>query len=298
MQEYITLYENYLLSKNAAQNTINAYLSDIRSFQTFCREIFASQTVDILDLNTDLIRAYLISLFNAKKTNRTISRNVTALSMFFRFLKLNEYVEINPMKKVKNPKYQRPLPKFFTETEITQLCEAPVIETFEGIRDKTMIELFYSSGLRVSELIELTLRNIDIYARKVTIIGKGSKKRIVPLTAVAIKWIEKYNLIRAKQKTEVFFLSKKFEPLTRYQVYYIVKKYIKELSLKTGYSPHTIRHSFATHMLNNGCDLYAIKEMLGHSDLATTEVYTHVTPEAVREAYLQGHPRAKKKFEP
>ena len=200
------------------------------------------------------------------------------------------------MKKIKNPKYQRALPKFFTETEIVALCEAPDIDTFKGIRDRTIIELFYSSGLRISELMNLRLQDINISEKKITVIGKGSKKRIIPMTDMAITWITKYKKIRENHDIDIFFLTMDNKPLNRQQIFYIVKKYINSLSLQSGYSPHTIRHSFATHLLSKGADLYAIKEMLGHSDLATTEIYTHVNPENVRKAYLEGHPRAKKKL--
>jgi site-specific recombinase XerD len=195
------------------------------------------------------------------------------------------------MKKIKSPKFQKRLPLFFTSNEINDLCDLPDQETYEGIRDVAIIELFYSSGLRISELVNLRERDINFHNLILTIIGKGRKKRQVPFTSTAKQWMQKYSLIRSFQKTDIFFLSPEYEPITRFQLYYILKRYINKLSLCEGYSPHTLRHTFATHLLARGANLYSIKEMLGHSSIETTEIYTHVTPDVVRNEFLRGHPR-------
>ena len=293
---HINDFKTYLESRNLSENTIDAYKSDLNKFHLFCQEQFNSEYVELTDINTDLIRYYLIKLIKDKLTNRTISRNVSSLKMFFKYLLMFEKIDTNPMKGIKNPKFSKKLPLFFSHSEIKNLCELPDTNTLTGIRDKAIFELFYSSGLRISELKNMRLQDIDFSQRVITVIGKGRKKRVIPLTEIAHEYLIKYSKIR-DYKIDVFFQTKDKRPFYRGQLYYIVKKYLNHLSLRAGYSPHTIRHTFASHLLSNGADLYAIKEMLGHSSLATTEVYTHISPENLRAEYLKGHPRADKKFD-
>ena len=298
-------FKIYLEGKNQSQNTIGAYMSDLDKFLVFCQAQFASEDVQISDITTDLIRFYLVELYKQKLTNRSISRNVSSLKMFFKYLLLCDYIIKNPMKCIKNPKFKPKLPQFFSQSEIKDLCDLPDTNTFSGIRDKAIFELFYSSGLRISELINLKLQDIDFSQKVITIIGKGRKKRVVPLTTTACEALKKYLNIRninqtnqtASKYTNICFLTKDNKSFERGNLYYLVKKYINKMSLRAGYSPHTIRHTFASHLLNNGADLYAIKEMLGHASLTTTEVYTHISPENIRNEYLKGHPRADKKLE-
>jgi len=294
VQEYIDKYQSFLNSKQAPQNTMDAYLSDINIFHRFCIDYFDTEEVDIQSIETRTIRDYLISLLREKKTNKTISRNVSALKMFFKYLLLHEYITKNPMKGIKNPKVSKKLPMFFSEVEIQKLCDLPDTKTFKGIRDKAILELFYSSGLRISELTNMRLTDLDTKQKIVTVIGKGDKQRRVPVTDVAIHWMQKYQQVRNNPHTAVFFLSMRNNPMTRREVYTIIKKYINHLGLKQGYSPHTLRHSFASHLLNHGADLFAIKEMLGHASVGTTEIYTHLNSAVIRQEYLNGHPRGRK----
>jgi len=255
------------------------------------------EEVDITLVDSDLIRVYLVHLMNAKRTHRTISRHVSSLKMFYKYLILYDLVAVNPMKRIKTPKYLRKLPNFFSPQEMDALCNLPDTDTFMGIRDKAILELFYSSGIRITELVTLTYRGIDFKDRLITVMGKGSKKRKVPVTEKALDWIRKYNKIRNNTTNDIFFLTKDNKPLTRFKVYLIVKKYLNTLLLNQGYSPHTIRHTFATHLLDRGANLYSIKEMLGHESIVTTQTYTHVLPQKMREEYLKGHPRADKKLD-
>jgi len=209
---------------------------------------------------------------------------------------LYDFIDKNPMKLIKTPKYQRKLPHFFSYEEIKALCELPDLETFSGIRDRTILELFYSSGIRITELVTLTYKNIDFKNNLIQVLGKGSKKRIVPVTNIAIEWMRKYNKVRNNTENDIFFLTSDDKPLNRFKVYLIVKKYVNMLLLSNGYSPHTMRHTFATHLLDKGANLFSIKEMLGHESIVTTETYTHVLPQKLRDEYTRGHPRAGKKL--
>lgn len=296
MNHFLKLYEKYLESKNAAHNTISAYISDLTYFCNFCQEHTETNEIVVSAISADLIRAYILSLFNKKKSNRTISRKITSLKMFFRFLFINSHIQDNPMKKIKSPKVHKKMPRFFTKSEINKLCELPDTTTVAGVRDKAILELFYSSGLRISELLNVKLKDIDFIKKLLIIYGKGSKKRIVPVTENALFWINEYQKNRNAKLNEQFFLTENNIKLNRSKLYFIIKRYINQIALKAGYSPHTIRHSFASHLLNNGADLFAIKEMLGHANLATTEIYTHINPAYIRKEYLSGHPRSEKKL--
>jgi len=294
VQELIDTYRTYLNSQQASQNTMDAYLSDINIFHKFCQEYFTTEEVDIASIEAKTIRDYLISLLKLKKTNKTIARNVSALKGFFKYLFMNDYITKNPMRNIKTPKVAKKLPFFFSEAEIQTLCNLPDTRTIKGIRDRAILELFYSSGLRISELTNLKLTDLDTVQKWVSVIGKGDKQRKVPVTDVAINWMLRYKQIRNNPHTPIFFLSMKNNPMTRRELYVIIKKYINHLGLKDGYSPHTIRHSFASHLLEHGADLFAIKEMLGHANVGTTEIYTHLNSAAIREQYLNGHPRGRK----
>ena len=176
MLNEINSYQTYLESKNSPLNTISAYISDVNLFHCFCKDRLSTDKVELELIDSDLIRAYLVNLIGEKKSNRTISRNVTSLRVFYKYLMLYDFIDKNPMKLIKTPKYQRKLPHFFSYEEIKALCELPDLETFSGIRDRTILELFYSSGIRITELVTLTYKNIDFKNNLIQVIGKGSKK--------------------------------------------------------------------------------------------------------------------------
>jgi len=290
----LELYQIFLESKHMATNTILAYMSDLDLFYRHCQKELDVKDFNVSCISPSLIKQFLLYSVKAKRTNRTISRNLTAIKEFFLFLEQQEILLDNPSRKIKSPKYSKKLPHFFTLEEISQLCNLPATETVEGIRDKAIIELLYSSGLRVSEILSIHYRDLDFTQKTVRVLGKGSKKRTIPVTDNALWWIKKYYQYVEAYQGKCLFLTTKNEPMNRAQLYYLLKKYISNISLKSGYSPHTIRHSFASHLLGNGANLYAIKEMLGHSSLGTTEIYTHINPQEIRDAFLQGHPRTGK----
>ncbi|MCK9329330.1 MAG: tyrosine-type recombinase/integrase [Candidatus Cloacimonetes bacterium] len=293
MLKYIEEFKVYLQSQNCAKNTILAYLSDINDFHIY---LIKENRDNIHSIDKEIIRAYLIFLMENHISNRSISRKVSSIKVFCKFLLINDYLSINPAKYVKTPKYSKKLPVFFSVEEIFELCDLPVSDNKFGIRDKALFEMFYSSGLRISEVADISIKDIDFKQNLITVIGKGSKKRVVPITISCIEKLNNYLKIRdsfSPEDTEILFVSKSGKQLDRNQLYAIMKKYINQISSKSGYSPHTIRHTFASHLLQNGADLLSIKEMLGHSNLSTTEIYTHINPENVRSEYLRGHPRAK-----
>ena len=312
----ITKFHTYLQSRSLSEHTIESYLHDINKFHDYCHGFFAVGNspltppslrgeggsseinhVSISEITPDIIRNYILKLYDENLTSRTISRNITVIRMFFKYLYIYENLAKNPLKFIKNPKFTPKLPRFFTQDEMEKLCSLPDTDTFIGIRDRAILELFYSSGLRISELANMKLQNIDFVEKTVTVIGKGQKRRTVPVTTVAIDFMDKYKKIRGfNVDTDIFFLTKDKKTFTTPKLYKIVKDYIKQIALRSGYSPHTLRHSFASHMLSNGANLMAIKEMLGHASLSSTEVYTHLTPDLIRKEYLEGHPRANKKL--
>ena len=348
MQEIISRYTIYLKSRSLAESTLEAYLHNINKFLMFCKENLNREEINLTDLTSEVIREYMVNLYNEKLTSRTIARNVSALRSFFKYLYIYENVNVNPMRKIKAPKYAKKLPVFFTPEEIFSLCDLPDLASPTGIRDKAILELFYSSGLRISELVHLKIQDIDFTGLKVSVLGKGNKRRVIPVTFIAMEFIEKYSKLRGNTNnvaaisdrhqsvgnafirsdsvpaisdrhpsvgnafirsdsvpaisdrhinvTDFFFLNNKSKPFTRMSLYFLIKKYINQIALRKGYSPHTLRHTFASHLVNNGANLLAIKEMLGHSSLSTTEIYTHLTPERIRTEFLNGHPRAGKKY--
>jgi len=251
-----------------------------------------SQEISIL-----MIRDWLRWLHDKPVSNRTLARKSAALNSFFKYLKLTGAVEKNPMDKIKRPKFEKKLPHYFTEEEMITLLRIPDQGSIFGVRNRAILELLYSSGLRISELAQLRLDDIDLKRGMVRVIGKGNKKRIVPVGKEAIQAIRDYLPVREKLKQEYssdrLFFTKSGRDFTDFQLYTILNKYFRLVAEQKGYSPHTLRHSFATHMLNRGADLRAVQEMLGHANLSTTATYTHVTLKDVKKAYKKGHPRGR-----
>lgn len=294
MLEFINQFKEYLQSQNKSKNTIEGYLIDLRDFQLFT---ISEGLEDIALIEKSHIKDFLVVLMQNGNCSRSIARKVSSLKSFFKFLFISEIINSNPMKFIKNPKFEKKLPNFFSVKEMFQLCELPDKSTNTGIRDSAIIELFYSSGLRISELINIKIADLDLQNALLTIIGKGNKKRVIPVSDTALSKISEYLKIRIffnPEDSKYLFISKTGVKFNRYGVYSILKKYINQIVSKSGYSPHTIRHSFASHLLQNGADLLSIKEMLGHSNLSTTEIYTHINPDILRREYLRGHPRSDK----
>ncbi len=284
------------VEKGASQNTIEAYSNDVRKLTQYLSD---EKINNWREVDSYTIRGYLAFMQAEQITNTTRARNVAALKSFFRFLYVEKYTKNNLGELLDVPRKEKVLPKYLTMEEVERLLEAPNITTPNGCRDKAMLELLYASGLRVSELITLRLNDISFEMAYVRCFGKGSKERIIPLGSYALDALAHYiEVCRPKVannwQTDTLFLNKNGKGLTRQGFWKLIKKYGREAAITADITPHVLRHSFATHLLSGGADLRAIQEMLGHADIATTQIYTHLLGEQMLDVYNAAHPRAKK----
>lgn len=295
MQQFILYLQ---IEKNASQHTITGYQADIEAFVVFAQQQGAGEVL-FSHVSPVLLRAYLKELKAKHYARRTIARRIAVLRSFFRFLHRENIIEVNPLLHIHTPKLERRLPVFLDLTEVNELLASPPNDAL-GLRDRAILELLYASGLRVSELVGLKLADIDFANRYVLVFGKGAKERIVPTGREAIAAIEKYlNSSRPRlyrqyrgEPHSTLFVNKAGGPLTDRSVRRMIDKYVKVLALNKKVSPHTLRHTFATHLLEHGADLRSVQEMLGHVNLSTTQLYTHITQERLKSVYHHTHPRA------
>jgi len=289
-------YSNYMMyEKNLSAATVSAYCTDIKQFFDFLK----GDDTDIKSIDHFLLRKYLGLLHSQGLKKTTIARKISALRSFFNFLKREGYIEKSPMVKVVGIKQDKKLPLFLRQKEVEQLLNMPDISLPLGMRDKALLELLYSSGIRVGELVSLNISSIDFNNMCMRVVGKGSKERIVPIGDVALEFLDHYikygrqKLVKQREKIEeALFLNCFGKRLSARGVRNIINKYINNISLEKRVSPHTIRHSFATHLLDNGADLRTVQELLGHVELSTTQIYTHVTKSRIHSVYKKFHPRA------
>ena len=286
-----------LLEKKYSQLTVNAYKKDIETFLNFINE--EDQTTTIKEVHYSQIRSWIVSLVQKDITNRSINRKISALNSFYKFLLKIEEVNLNPLSKHKALKTSKKVQIPFSEKEIaTVLDQINHDQDFEGLRNKLIIELFYSTGIRRIELINIKLKDVDLIDKTVKILGKRNKERIIPLLPMIVNSVNSYKLERNKLETitdnEYLFLTKKGVKIYETLVYRIINDYFSKASSKVKKSPHILRHSFATHLLNEGAELNAVKELLGHSSLAATQVYTHNSIAELKKVYAKAHPRSKK----
>lgn len=295
MQNELEKYLQYIHGEGKSPCTILAYSRDLQQFRGYLERFFEGGEVRSAEINLLMIRDFLRWLHDNSVSNRSLARKTAALNSFFSWLKLTDAISQNPMDKIKRPKFEKKLPHFFTEEEMAKLLRVPDLDSKFGVRNRAILELLYSSGLRLTELANLLLSDIDLSRGLVRVVGKGNKERIVPVGKEAIGSIRDYLPVREALKTPEssnrLFLTKSGKDFDHYQLDKILNHYFRLISQQKGYSPHTLRHSFATHMLNRGADLRAVQSMLGHANLDTTAVYTHVTLEDVKKAYKKGHPR-------
>lgn len=252
----------------------------------------------LLKTGTDSVRAYLAHLNEKQYSRATIARKLATLRSFYKFLVKRNHMSTNPVTAVRTPKQDKKLPRFLEYEEVKRLLETPPINTWLGARDRAIMETLYSTGIRVSELVALNMEDIDFLGEVVHIRGKGKKERIAPIGASALQTIQHYMEFRNKRAqnnnnfdTKVLFVNKHGRRLSTRSVRRKMDKYLKMAGLDPSISPHTLRHSFATHMLNNGADLRSVQELLGHQSLSTTQVYTHLTTTRLKEVYENAHPR-------
>ena len=282
-----------LLEKKYSQHTAVAYQKDIEMFELFlARESSKSK---VSDANYSQIRSWIVELVSTNITNRTINRKVSSLNSYYKFLLKIQSIEINPLTKHKALKVSKKLQIPFSEKEITSVLNSIETDSFEGLRDKLIVELFYSTGMRRIELVNLQLSHVDSSQSQVKVLGKRNKERFIPLLSTVLKTYQAYLIERSSlkevQDSKALLLTRKGLKIYEKLVYRVITNYFDVFSSKVKKSPHILRHSFATHLLNNGADLNSVKELLGHSSLAATQVYTHNSVAELKKVYEKAHPR-------
>jgi integrase/recombinase XerC len=298
MENSKTAFRDYLqLEKKYSPHTVNAYLNDLISFETYIHSEFDSD--DLLNVNYSLIRSWIVTLVDAKISNTSVNRKIASLKSYYKFLLKTKQIAISPLLKHKSLKTPKTLQIPFSEKELDEVLNSiNYPEGFEGIRDKLMIDLFYSTGIRRTELIHLKMLNIDLSNATLKVLGKRNKERILPLLPSIASQIKLYLTERAYLEritdNDIFFLTLKGVKMNDSLVYRLINNYFSAVSEKVKKSPHILRHTFATHLLNNGADLNSVKELLGHSSLASTQIYTQSSLFELKKVYGDSHPRNKK----
>lgn len=276
-------------------NTRQAYERDLR---LFCKTLGFKNSDALVNVNREQITGYMTQLKEKGLAAATIARKLAAIKAFYRFMTAEGYMDANPAEVVEAGTKGIKLPRVLSENEVVRLLNQPDITTAEGFRDRTMLEVLYATGMRVSELINLTLERVDLNMKYIIAFGKGSKERIVPLGSVAAEFLQQYlekvrpKLTHAGRNTNIVFLAFGGHELTRQRFWQIIRAYGRKANINKALTPHILRHSFATHLLDNGADLRSVQELLGHSDISTTQIYTHLTNKRLRDIYAKAHPRA------
>jgi integrase/recombinase XerD len=283
--------DNAWLEQGLSDNTLAAYRTDLRQFQLYCE----SQGDAIIDVSRQSIENYLSYRKEEDYKARSTARSLSSLRRLYAYLLNEKLITVDPMVHIAMPKLENPLPKSLTERDVEALLAAPDLEDPVQLRDKAMIELLYATGLRVSELVGLRFENINQRQGVVRVFGKGNKERLVPMGQEADHWIEVYKKqgrpALIKQQTDVVFPSRRGDQMTRQTFWHRIKHYALVAGIAKPISPHTLRHAFATHLLNHGADLRVVQLLLGHTDLSTTQIYTHIVKERLKQLHSQHHPR-------
>ena len=294
-----TAIDEYLIylsvEKGAAANTVSAYSHDLGKLADYLEQ---QHITDWNQVDRYVIRGFLKAMKEEGLTNTSVARMVAAFKSFFRFLYLERFTDENLAELLESPKKEKVLPKYLSEAEVERLLNAPDEGTLYGLRDKAMIEVLYASGLRVSELVGLRIHDVNLEMAYLRCFGKGSKERVIPLGHFAVRALDRYlqegrGAFPKAGESDILFLNRNGGQMSRQGFWKLLKKYGKAAGIVSDLTPHVLRHSFATHLLNHGADLRAIQEMLGHADIATTQIYTHLLGNRVLDEYVSAHPRAK-----
>ena len=291
-------FKNYLkLERSLSNNSIDAYLLDIRKLTSFISENY-STSLSIENINVSIIESFIKYLFKSESSTYSQARIVSGLKSFFNYLLLEEKIDINPMELIDAPKLVRKLPETLSIQEIETIINAVDLDSKEGMRNKAILETLYSCGLRVSELVNLKVQNLFLDIGFIKVLGKGMKERLVPIGTKAAECISLYmneyrKSINISEGFEGYlFINRRGKNLTRNMIFIIIKNLVKKAGLNKNISPHTFRHSFATHLIEGGADLRAVQEMLGHESITTTEIYTHLNKNYLKEVVNKFHPRS------
>lgn len=288
-------YKDYLLiEKNSSPHTVTSYIKDVQDFFVFIKEV--DSNVVLKNVSYTQLRSWIVFLMDESIKPQSINRKISSLKSFYLFLLKIKEIEVNPTTKLKSLKVPKLKQVPFSEKEMQDVVsELSFTNDFEGIRDKLIITLFYATGIRRSELISLNYKAVDFEQKQIKVLGKRNKERIIPLLDVVLDEIKIYSKVRTELEhvqSDMLILSKKGDKLSESFVYRLINNYFSRVSQKVKKSPHVLRHSFATHLLNNGADLNAVKELLGHSSLASTQVYTHSSLVELKKVYKKAHPRS------
>ncbi len=282
------------VEKGLSQNSIYSYTYDLKKFSEF----LSQKSKDIMDATQDDIQQFLkYEKNNKNNSSRTLARSLAAIRQFYNFISDNVDIDIpNPTEKIETPHVEKTLPDYLTVNELDKLFNSISEEDSYELRDKTIFELLYSSGLRISEAVDLTIADVDITNNFINVIGKGNKQRMVPMGKEAVRLLNKYihesrPAIISSRESEYLFISKKGSQLNRKSVWRLLKNYVTRTEIQKNITPHTLRHSFATHLIENGADLRSVQELLGHMDISTTQVYTHMAKKHLQKIHKSYHPK-------
>ncbi len=296
MKTWFNKYIRYLeVERGFSPFTVRNYSTDILGFFDFLKE----ENISLKEVDHSVIRRYLGQLLEKGIARASIIRKLSALRSFFRYLNREGELSNDPLSTISGPKRERRLPSFLGLEEVLSLLKAPDLSTPYGLRDRAILELLYAAGLRVSEIVALNVGNVNLETREIRVWGKGSKERIVLIgkpAAEALKQYLKYGRTKllGRKRTEALFLNRYGERIAERRIQYLIKNYAREAGLSERVFPHLLRHTFATHMLDGGADLRVVQELLGHTSLSSTQIYTHVTRSQMRSKYLEAHPRSQK----
>ncbi len=294
MEELQDRFLHYIVvEKGLSKNTIDAYSHGLNRFIDYLRKRGIQEISDVSKFD---VRAFLLTLKKQGLSSKSVVRNLVAIRTFFQFLVREGILEANPIEELESPKIPKTLPEILTLREVEQLLEQPSCKTPMGIRDRTMLEVLYATGMRVSELTQLPINQVNLEAGYVIVFGKGSKERIVPLGSEAMKWIALYlkgsrERLAKGRESPCLFVNRMGRGMSRQQFWKSIKAYGRRAGIRKRITPHLLRHSFASHLLERGADLRSVQMMLGHADISTTQIYTHVTGERLKKIHQRYHPR-------
>jgi len=292
-QQLETFIDAIWMERGLSENTLNAYRADLSGLAKW---LYTQYQLDLLQVSRSQILEYLTCRVNQGIKSRSTARLLSSIKRFYQYCVREQLIRTDPSDRIDAPKLGRSLPKFLSEAEVEALLDSPDLKDPLGVRDRTMLELLYATGLRVSELVALKIDQINLRQGVVRVLGKGNKERLVPLGEEAQSWLEQYlsdarHQITPAAASDYVFTTRRQSAMTRQAFWYLVKRYANKVGIKKHLTPHTLRHCFATHLLNHGADLRVVQMLLGHSDLSTTQIYTHVARERLRSLHAAHHPR-------